>query len=179
VRLETERLILRPVCTNDLDDLASLYSDPEVVKYLATGVLTKAEVKQKLDLMVEHWQKHGYGVWALIHKTDGRFIGRCGIGHFHELDAVELAYTLAKPYWGCGLACEAARAAILFGFDQLGLPRVVAYARKENIASQRVMAKIGMTYREDTQYAGKDAVVYTIENPQYQFVPLDGSQSTG
>ncbi len=179
MRLETERLILRPVCTNDLDDLASLYSDPEVVKYLATGVLTKAEVKQKLDLMVEHWQKHGYGVWALIHKTDGRFIGRCGIGHFHELDAVELAYTLAKPYWGCGLACEAARAAILFGFDQLGLPRVVAYARKENIASQRVMAKIGMTYREDTQYAGKDAVVYTIENPQYQFAPLDGSQSTG
>src|SRR4029077_17623812 len=73
--LQTQRLILRPFEETDLDDLWALYSDPEVVRYLSSGLLGREETAVRLRRMMDHWQAHGYGIWAVIRKADRRLIG--------------------------------------------------------------------------------------------------------
>ena len=133
---------------DDLDSLFALYRDPEIRKYFPEGVLTLEETKEELE-----WHKDGHpkypelGLWATIHKKTGKFIGRCGllpwdIEGAHE---VEVAYTIAQEYWGQGLASEAAHGILKYGFEQLHLARLICLIEPENIASQRVAEKIGMS----------------------------------
>ncbi len=170
-RLETERLILRPFQESDLGELALINRDPDVRAFADSGVKDREQTKQRLDVVLEHWRKHGFGLWAVILKAEGRFVGWCGVGYFHGVGDAELSYTLAKPYWGQGLATEATRAVVDHAFRQLGLPRILAHARTQNTASHRVMEKIGMTFQRNAQYSGKDAVVYSIENPLCSTAP--------
>src|SRR5438128_2204028 len=122
--LETERLLLRPFTQDDEEDLFALYTDPRVMRYLG-GVRTREQTRQRLDAMLAHWREYGYGIWALVEKGTGAFVGRCGLGHLHEeVGDPELAYTLGRACWGRGLATEAAGRALAFGFGVLRLPRV-------------------------------------------------------
>src|SRR5579883_1534181 len=108
--LQTPRLLLRPFRADDLDDLAELYADPEVTRYIGTGCpQNRDQVQRRLERMMRHWQEHGFGMWALLHKPEGRFVGRCGAGYLHGRGDPELAYTLARRFWGQGLATEAVR----------------------------------------------------------------------
>jgi ribosomal-protein-alanine N-acetyltransferase len=160
--LETERLRLRPMCDDDYENLCALYADPEVMRYV-DGVRTPEQTRERLSLMIDHWAQHGFGIWALFHRPAGAFVGRCGVGYFRGGEA-ELAYTLARQFWGRGLATEAAQAAVAVAFERLGLPRVVAYADVENTASQRVMIKLGMRQDGTTHVHGCDAVRYVLDN---------------
>jgi ribosomal-protein-alanine N-acetyltransferase len=101
----------------------------------------------------------------LLDKIDGSLVGGCGVGYFHELRDAELSYTLAKRYWGQGLATEAAVRVLRYAFEVLQLPRVVAVAQVANVASQKVMLKAGMTFQRTYHDEGKEAVLYAIENP--------------
>jgi ribosomal-protein-alanine N-acetyltransferase len=164
--LESERLLLRPFCEDDLDDLFTLQSDPDVMRYLGTGkARTREETQERLQRVIGHWEEHGFGMWALVVKDDGRFAGWCGFGYGHGLGDAELSYTLARRYWGQGLATEAVRRVLRYAFEQVVLPRVVGVARIENTASQRVMLRVGMTLRQNIQYDDKEALMYAIENP--------------
>jgi RimJ/RimL family protein N-acetyltransferase len=163
--LETERLLLRPFTEDDEDDLCALYADPEVMRFLG-GVRTREQTRLRLAAMVAHWREHGFGIWALVAKAGGEFVGRCGLGHLHEeVGDVELAYTLGRAWWGSGLATEAAGRALGYGFEVLRLPRVAAYARPENVASRRVMEKLGMTFERPCEFLGAPAVRYGLRNP--------------
>lgn len=79
--IETTRLRLRHLTLADLDDLYHIYSNPEVMKYIGKGVRTKDETQAALISMMEHW-KHGFGMWATIHKQTDKMIGRCGLCFF-------------------------------------------------------------------------------------------------
>ena len=121
--LETERLMLRRLTMNDLDDLFALYHSPEVRKYYSEGIPSYAETKQELAWMIDHcYAKYGFGMWATLYKSTGKFIGRCGLtpmdieGH----EEIEVGYMLSKEYWGQGLATEAALAILRYGFEQAG-----------------------------------------------------------
>ena len=95
---------------DDLDALAVLYRDPDVRRYFPEGTLTYEQTKEELDWFInEHYTKYGFGLWATIHKASGAFIGRCGLlpWKIDGRDEVEVAYLLAKEYWGQGLATEA------------------------------------------------------------------------
>jgi RimJ/RimL family protein N-acetyltransferase len=163
--LETERLLFRPFREADLDDLAALYGDAEVMRFLGDGQpRDRGQTWERLDCMVRHWHEHGFGIWALFAKGGG-FVGRCGVAYQHQPDEAELGYTLAKACWGKGLATEAARMALQYAFEVVGLLRVVAFARVENVASRRVMEKVGMTLVGPHAYRGFAAVRYEIENP--------------
>ncbi len=163
--LETERLLLRPFEATDLDDLCALYADPDVMRYLSTGVLGRADTALRLQRMMDHWQTHGYGIWAVIRKSDSRFIGRCGIANLHEYEDPELAYTFARAHWGQGYATEAARAAVDFAFEQLKLRRVFALAIAENLGSRNVLHKLGMTFEKVIPFHGHEALWHRLDNP--------------
>jgi RimJ/RimL family protein N-acetyltransferase len=163
--LQTQRLILRPFEETDLDELWALYSDPEVVRYLSSGLLGREETAVRLRRMMGHWQAQGYGIWAVIRKEDRRFIGRCGIANVHDDEEHELVYTFARDYWGHGYATEAARAAIEYGFTQLKFPRVIALAVAENLASRSVMRKLGMTFEKVITFMGHEALRHRLDSP--------------
>ena len=118
--LETERLILRHFVPDDLDALWTLYSDPEVVRYIPDSPHTYAETKEQLEWYLNgHPRRPELGLWATIHKASGEFIGRCGLipWTLDGEDEVEVAYMISQAYWGQGLATEAARAIRDHGFS--------------------------------------------------------------
>lgn len=145
--LETERLILRRLVPDDLDTLAALYRDPEIRQYFPEGTLTYEETREELEWFLQgHPQHPELGLWATIHKATGRFIGRCGLlpWTIDQRPEVEIAYLLDKPFWGQGLATEAARGIMRHGFTQLRLPRLICLVDVRNQASVHVARRIGM-----------------------------------
>jgi RimJ/RimL family protein N-acetyltransferase len=162
--IETSRLRLRMFRPDDLDALSLITGDAEVMKYLGTsGARTREKTKNTIDAILRHWDEHGFGIWALDHKMDGRLIGWCGLQMLEKTPEVEVAYLLAKAYWNQGLATEAARATIEYGLDRLKLDRIVAIARPENVGSSRVMEKVGMKYERDARFYNVDVIYYAIE----------------
>src|SRR5437773_4853367 len=156
VFLETERMVLRRFTAADVDHLVDLDSDPEVMRFLTGGRPTPREVIQN-DILPAFLRSYepvsGLGVFAAIEKESGEFLGWFG---FRPKDAarpneVALGYRLRRAVWGQGYATEGARALIRKGFTELGVQRVVATTFADNIASRRVMEKVGMslvrTYR--------------------------------
>ena len=166
--LETNRLILRHLVNDDLDDLFALYSDPEIRQYFPEGLLNLAETKEELE-----WHMNGHpkypelGLWATIHKETGKFIGRCGLLPW-EIDGkleVEIAYLLDKSFWHQGLATEAAQGILKYGFEKLNLSRLICLIDPENISSQRVAERIGMTLERKVDGIAGDnypTLIYSI-----------------
>jgi RimJ/RimL family protein N-acetyltransferase len=152
--LETRRLILRRLLPDDLDSLFALYSDPEVRRYFPEGTLTYEETKEELEWFLNGHPVHPQlGLWATIHKETRQFIGRCGLlpWTIDQRPEVEVAYLLAKEYWGQGLGTEAAQAILQYGFEQLQLSRLICLIDPENQASIKVARKIGMTFEKKGQ----------------------------
>ncbi|HJS17743.1 MAG TPA: GNAT family N-acetyltransferase [Anaerolineales bacterium] len=149
--LETPRLLLRRQVPADLDDLWALYCDPEITKYIPDAPRTREEAREELEWhMNGHPENPDLGLWATIHKESGKFIGRCGLlpWTIDGQQEVEVAYTIARDYWGTGLGTEAAQAILRYGFENLNLRRLVCLIEPENTASKRVAEKIGMTFEK-------------------------------
>jgi RimJ/RimL family protein N-acetyltransferase len=163
--LETGRLILRHLLPEDLDGLFALYSDPLVRRYFPEGTLTYEETKEELQWFLHgHPQHPELGLWATILKSTGEFIGRCGLLPW-TIDGraeVEVAYMLAKEYWGQGLGTEAARAILYYGFEQLRLSRLICLIDRDNLASIRVATKIGMTFEREGKDEKGPFLLYSI-----------------
>ena len=167
--IETARLRPRMFVPSDLDDLARLLMSPEVMRYIgveAGKTLTLEETEEHLQNFIEGWRRRRFGRWAVVEKKTNRFIGLCGLKLLEE--EVELIYLLHEAYWGRGLASEAARASLRYGFEELELERIVAVTRPENISSQRVMERIGLRRAGDVRSYGVDAVCYVIERKDYE-----------
>jgi ribosomal-protein-alanine N-acetyltransferase len=167
--LETKRLLLRQLTLGDLDDYyRQVASDADVMKTLQAGrALSREEAKLKLTRFIEHWQRHGFGLRGMIYKPEGQLIGHCGLQFLDNTPEIELAYTLAKPYWGRGLATEAAIATLQYGFETLHLERIVAITAPTNLSSQRVMTKAGLKYKKDDRYYNHDVVYYAISREEF------------
>jgi ribosomal-protein-alanine N-acetyltransferase len=163
--LETKRLILRRLTLDDLDALFTLYRDAEVRKYFPEGTLTYAETREELEWIINvYYGQYGFGLWATLHKETGEFIGRCGLipWTIEQRPEVEVAYMLAKAYWGQGLATEAAQAIVHYGFEQLQLSRLICLVDPANQASSKVARKIGMTLEKDGDINGERTLLYSI-----------------
>ena len=163
--LETKRLLLRRQMIEDLDDLWALYCDPEITRYIPDAPRSRAEAKEELE-----WHMNGHprfpelGLWATIHKESGKFIGRCGLipWTINGQNEVEVAYTIAREYWGQGLASEAAQAILNYGFARLNLSRLISVIDPENVASQKVAEKIGMTFEKEERDELGSFLIYSI-----------------
>lgn len=167
--VETERLVLRLLTLDDLDDLAALYRDPEVRRYFPDGTRTREQTREELEWIIDvYYGRYGYGLWATILKESGAFIGRCGllpwdIGGRTE---VEVAYLLDKRHWGRGLATEAGRAIVDHAFATLAVDRLICLIDPANGASRRVAGRLGMTLLwSDYVDEYGPAHVYAIRRP--------------
>ena len=165
VILETERLLLRRLDPEDLDDLWALYSNPEITKYIPDAPRSREEAKQELE-----WYRNGHprfpelGLWATIHKETGKFVGRCGLlpWTIDGQEEVEVAYTISQEYWGQGLATEAAQGILQYGFEKLNYSRLISLPDAENVASQRVAEKIGMHFEREGRDEIGPFLIYSI-----------------
>ena len=176
--LETNRLILRHLLLDDLDDLFALYRDPEMRRFYPEGVLTLAKTQEELAWFLEGHPAHPeLGLWATIHKPTNRFIGRCGLlpWTIDACDEVEVAYMIDKAFWGQGLGTEAAQAIRDYGFETLHLTRLVCLIEAENQASTRVAEKIGMTFEKAGEDEQGPFLLY-VTPPQH---PADNRFPTG
>ncbi|SRR5579885_64832 len=161
--LETERLRLRPVADEDLEHFAALYADPDVMRFIGNrGALPREQARERLDFMIDHWRRHGFGMWSLFRKADGAFVGRCGLRYMDTTMDIELGYTLGKPYWGQGFATEASRAVVRYAFEVMKVGRLVAIADPANAASINVMKKLGMTFERVGHYYNTACVLYAL-----------------
>jgi ribosomal-protein-alanine N-acetyltransferase len=151
-RLETERLILRPFSMEDLHPLHSIVSRKAVVKYLPEGTLSLDEVGSTLSWLIRCYKENTPSriikfTVAVIDRGSSRLIGWVGLGPLQfDTSQIEIYYGLAEEYWGKGLATEAARSMLAFGFNTLGLERISAVVKPGNAASSRVIEKLGMKY---------------------------------
>lgn len=137
--LHTARLTLRGIQPGDLDALAAIYADAEVARYLSVGVRTRERTAAALEAYCAEWRERGYGVWAVEARDTQALLGMCGF-----VERAELGYILAWAAWGRGIATEAARACLRYGFETLGWERIGAGALRSNQGSLRVLEKLCM-----------------------------------
>ena len=146
---DTARLVLRGWRDDDLEPLAALDADPDVMRYIGDGsVRGREETAAWLARSRQHWADAGYGLFAVELRDTGELAGWVGLavpGFLPEvLPAVEIGWRLGKRFWGRGIATEAAREVLRFGFQDVGLDRLVSICHVDNHASARVMTKLGM-----------------------------------
>jgi [ribosomal protein S5]-alanine N-acetyltransferase len=168
LRIETERLILREFQRKDLHALAPILADPNVMKFSPTGVNSLEQVREKIEGFIACYEAFGFGKWAVMLKACDRLLGYCGIA-IEQIDdkyEKELGYRLDARYWGQGLATEAASAAIQCGLEQFNLPYVLGIVERANVASVRVLEKVGMRYARTTFFHGVEMEVYRVGNAE-------------
>ena len=146
--LETERLILRRLDEGDFDALAAILQDPQVM-YAYEHAFSGEEVRQWLDRQLERYARYGFGLWAVIEKASGELIGQCGITMQDCLgqEVPEIGYHLRRDKWHQGFAAEAAIACKKHAFTVLGFPEVWSIIRENNLPSQHVALRNGMSVR--------------------------------
>jgi ribosomal-protein-alanine N-acetyltransferase len=146
--IETPRLILRPWRDADSDAFAAMFDDPAVMEFLPAT--TRTAIDALIVRIKHHFAEHGFGWWAVEVPGTAPFIGFIGLSRVpfdaHFTPAVEVGWRLASAHWGKGYATEGARAALEFGFTQLGLAEIVSFTVPANTRSLRVMERIGMSH---------------------------------
>ena len=162
--IETERLVLRELEPADLDALAAVFADPEVMRFIGRGgVLDRDVARRIIEREREHYAERGWGEWATVEHGTGRFIGLCGLILWPDIDGneeLEVAYLLARDAWGVGYGTEAATAIRDVGVTIRPDPVSVIYP--DNIGSIRVATKIGMTYEKDVTFEGNQLRLYRL-----------------
>jgi ribosomal-protein-alanine N-acetyltransferase len=161
--LETPRLLLRPFGPGDAPVVHRVYSDPEVMRYVATGPMTDLAVTERLLQDYDaHQRRHGYSFWAVIERSSGALIGDSGL-YQTPTGEVELGYTLGAAWWGLGYATEAASAWLSCAFGELGILEVVALAEPANVASLHVLKKLGMRRSGERIAFGRPHAVFRTQ----------------
>lgn len=146
--IDTERLSMRPMSESDAEAFARLRGDPPTMAGTTNGAIERAAAMNLLTGYVTQWLETGLGMWAVIDRGSGEFIGECGFARRPTLRELTLRYALARDWWGRGLASEAVNGALDFGFGQFGLDQVSAVALETNDRSCRILEGAGMTMAE-------------------------------
>lgn len=168
-QLQSQRLILRAFCEEDLDAYAEMCADPEVMRYIGNGqTLSRFEAWRSMAMMLGHWQLRGYGMWAVEERHSRVIIGRIGCWQPEGWPGFEIGWMLQRAYWGCGYATEAARVAMAHAFGELQQSHVISLIRPDNSASRRVAEKLGEKLAGTTEIFGNQALIYAISRDDWQ-----------
>jgi [ribosomal protein S5]-alanine N-acetyltransferase len=170
--LETERLILRKLEDSDFERMFMMDSDPEVMKYLGKPVTSVEESKEAIRMIQKQYEENGVGRLAVIEKESGLMIGWSGLkllkqpvnGHVNTLD---LGYRFIPEFWGKGYAMETARAALDYGFNELGAETIYAYAETGNTGSNHLLNKLGFENTGAFEDSGVPCFWYELKREKY------------
>lgn len=174
IYIETERLIIRDLTTQDLDSMFALDSNPEVHRYLGKKpIKNKAEALQYISDVQKQYAERGIGRWAVELKDTGKFIGWCGLRLYTEYtfnnhsNFYDIGYRLRREFWGKGYATEASKACLQYAWDVLKLDTIYGITERNNEASHRVLLKIGLSYVEDFYYEPENMQLrwYQLKKP--------------
>lgn len=168
--VETERLLLRKVTLDDAGDMFRYASDPEVTRYMHLEPhRTIEDSRTAIRSAIEDHENGRVRSWGVVHKEDQRLIGTAGFQWWQPDSAnANIGYLMSRDYWGRGLMPEAVRAVLRFGFEQMKLNRIEARLNPDNVASARLLEKVGMTHegtlRDEYYIGGKfsDTGVYAV-----------------
>ncbi len=164
-QLLTPRLLLRPFGPGDAEVVHTIYSDPVVMRYVATGPMSDLAVTERLiDDYNAHQERHGFSFWAVVERATGQLIGDAGL-YQTPAGEVELGYTLGAAWWGRGYATEAASRWLSVAFDELGINEVVALAEPANVASLHVLTKLGLVRDGERLAFGRPHAVFRGRRP--------------
>ena len=164
-QLQTRRLLLRGFTPDDAEPLRVILAEPNILRYFPrTEPWSLAKVENWLELHWNHWLEHGFGWWAVSDRHNKQLLGWCGLCILDETGEVEVKYLLRTSSWGRGLATEAARQSLGYAFGEAGLSLVIGLTHPENIASQCVLEKIGLTFRNRAVYFNFDCLRFARES---------------
>ena len=161
VKIETERLIIREFNDKDVEAIYNFGSNPEVNKYTGDKLIESlGEVKHIINnIWLKEYKKYGYGRWAIIYKPDNKVIGFAGLKYLPEFNETDLGFRFLPEYWNKGIATEASKEIIKYGFENFDLNRIIGIAMPENIGSCKVLEKSGLSFYKKDDYDG-DGQVY-------------------
>ncbi|MQA85223.1 MAG: GNAT family N-acetyltransferase [Streptosporangiales bacterium] len=166
------RLLYRRPAVADEEKVRDLRQDPEVMRYVG-GPLTSRSAAERFSHDLAHWDEHGYGKCVVLDRDTESFVGLCGLQEFEG--EPDLGYLLAPQWWGRGLATEIAAASLRCGFEDLHAPLVRALVQAANLASQRVLGKVGMRYLGDRFLWGERQRRYAITAGEWDARRAEGS----
>lgn len=185
-QLETPRLRLRAWGEHDVPEYACILRDPEVMRYLGSGLryalkrkaaslvasVSDVEARRGIRKLAAHWSRCGFGEWAVEDKASGELIGQIGLHHHPDWVAdpakVEVGWLLARRAWGRGFATEGARASLAYAFDRLAMDRIVSISLLPNVRSQWVMERLGLSRVGQTRWKGSEVVWYAIDRAAWK-----------
>lgn len=159
------RLTFRELTAGDLDFVAGMLGHPEVMRYYPK-VRTREESMAWIERQLDRYARDGHGLWLVSDRATGEPRGQVGLV-MQEIDGVaepEIGYLIHRPFWRQGLATEAALATRAWAFETRGLPRVISLIRPENLPSQGVAGKLGMTPEKRTHFFGFETIVFSVRN---------------
>ena len=176
------RLRAEALCSSHFTDIHRLHTDVKVMKTLSADgkPLSEEATREHIRQTVEHWQQHGFGLWAFRRKTDGQFIGRGGlkIYQIEGKDVIGLAYAVLPDVWNQGFATGMGHASLEVGFGRLGFTEIASWTLPTNLASQRVMEKLGFRYERDFEFAGLGHRLYRVVKGEWKgYDGAEGGQS--
>ncbi|OIN65543.1 GNAT family N-acetyltransferase [Exiguobacterium sp. KRL4] len=185
--LETERLILRPLQTGDLDDLFEYTQDEETARYVTWNAnQTVEQAEQFLNYVLSNYEQGKEAPWAIVWKETGKMIGTIDFIHLllDDTKQAELGYAISRQFWGKGIVTEAVACVMAFGFEELRLERIQARCMEGNVGSARVMEKVGMTYEGTLRRlifikeAFHDVKMYSMLREEYTVLRQGSAQQT-
>lgn len=162
MRIETERLLLRPLTIADVDEVVAMHATPEVMQSMH-GSFKRPRAIERLERNEREWQERGHGQVAIVERATGRFVGRSGLKYWPQFDEVEVGWVLHPAFWGHGFATEAGRACIDWGLGSLHVPYLTAMIEPTNTRSLRVAERLGMRPLRDDVLVDLPVTVYFTE----------------
>ena len=164
--MQTQRLLLRPFEPDDAEHLFQLNEDWDCNKYTGDKAFKNLEEAENLVKNYDHYEKYGFGRWTVLDKTSGEFLGWCGLKYDENLNEYDLGFRFLKEHWGKGYATEASELCLKMGFEKFKMPEIVGRVIPENIASIKVLEKLGMIYRETRTLNEVDWLILSIKNSE-------------
>lgn len=161
--IETDRLAFRELSVADLDFVAAMLSDPEVMRFYPK-CYSRQEAEAWICRQADRYSRHGHGLWLTVNKMTGEPIGQVGLvlQRVNGVNEWEVGYLIHRPFWRQGFAAEAAIAVRDYAFNVLNKPRIISLIRPENIPSQGVAKKLGMCPEGRTFYGAFEHIIFSV-----------------
>ena len=169
--ITTSRLILRAFTKEDVDPLHHILGEKDILRYFPSpSPPSRDKVEKLISARLKHWEEHGFGWWGVEPRSKKQLIGWSGLLFLPETEEIEVGYLLDKAFWGKGLATEAAQVCLQYGFEKVEAESIIAIVHPENVASQRVIEKLGMSFVDQAHYFGMDCYRYSIKRSPFDSV---------